>query len=74
MHVRTSIPIADLGCGSSAPIIGRELRRAPGVVEVYVNPATDTAYVRYDPALIDPRRLAAIIREAGYRPGPLDPA
>ena len=64
------IPVYGLGCGGGgASTIERELARQPGVVRVYVNPATETAYVDYDPATTDPLRLARIIEQAGYRAG-----
>ncbi len=64
------IPVYDLGCGGAgATTIERALARAPGVLRVYANPATETAYIDFDPARTDPRRLARVIEEAGYRPG-----
>lgn len=65
------IPIYGLGCGGGgAATIERELGREPGVLEVYVNPATEAAYIDYAPALTNPARLAHIIEQAGYRAGP----
>lgn len=65
------IPIYDLGCGGAgAATIERELAATDGVLRVYVNPATETAYVDYDPGEIDPWTLARAIERAGYRPGP----
>jgi Cu+-exporting ATPase len=64
------IPIYDLGCGGAgATTIERELAATDGVSRVYVNPATETAYVDYDPALTDPSSLAQAIEKAGHRPG-----
>ena len=63
------IPIYDFGCGAGAATIEHELARAPGVLRVYVNAASEAAYVDYDPAQTDPWRLARIIETAGYRPG-----
>ena len=64
------IPVYELGCGGGgAATVERELARASGVLRVYVNPATETAYVDYDPAQTDPVRLARVVEEAGYRPG-----
>ncbi|MEX0630417.1 MAG: heavy metal-associated domain-containing protein [Chloroflexota bacterium] len=65
------IPIYGLGCGGGgATTIERELGRAPGVLRVYVNPATEVAYVDFDPAQTDPTRLARVIDQTGYRAGP----
>ena len=64
------IPIYGLGCGGGgATTIERELARQPGVLRVYVNPATETAYVDYDAALTGAARLAQVIEQSGYRAG-----
>jgi Cu+-exporting ATPase len=64
------IPVLDLGCGGGGTAtIERELASAPGVLRVYVNPATETAYVDYDPTETDPWSLAQVIEKAGYRAG-----
>jgi copper chaperone CopZ len=64
------IPVYFLGCGGSgATAIERELAATDGVLRVYVNPATETAYIDYDPAETDPSSLARAIEKAGYRAG-----
>ena len=64
------IPVLDLGCGGAGTAtIERQLAHAPGVMRVYVNPATEMAYIDYDPAQTDPWRLARVIEETGYRAG-----
>lgn len=64
------IPVYGLGCGGSgANTIERELAATDGVLRAYVNPATETAYVDYDPAEADPWVLARAIERAGYRAG-----
>jgi copper chaperone CopZ len=64
------IPVFGLGCGGSGAItIERELAATDGVLRVYVNPATETAYVDYNPADTDARVLARAIERAGYRAG-----
>ena len=64
------IPVYGLGCGGAgARTIERELAATGGVVRVYVNPATETAYVDYDPAEVDPWTLARAVERAGYRAG-----
>jgi copper chaperone CopZ len=50
-------------------MVERELIGVNGVLRAYVNPATETAYVDYDPAEVDPWALARAIERAGYRPG-----
>ena len=60
----------DLGCGGAgATTIERELAAIFGVLRAYVNPATETAYIDYDPAEVDPATLARAVERAGYRPG-----
>lgn len=64
------IPVYGLGCGGAgATTIGRELAATDGVVSAYVNPATETAYVDYDPAEVDPGALVRAIERAGYGAG-----
>ena len=65
------IPVYGLGCGGGgARTIERQLARLPGVLQAYVNPATEIAYVDYDPATVDAGQLTGIIEQAGYRAGP----
>lgn len=64
------IPVYDLGCGGAgARTIERELAATDGVLRAYVNPATETAYIDYDPAEVDSWTLARAVERAGYRPG-----
>jgi copper chaperone CopZ len=64
------IPVYGLGCGGAgATTIERELVASDGVRRVYVNPATETAYVDYDPAETDAWVLAQAIEHAGYQTG-----
>jgi cation transport ATPase len=64
------IPIYGLGCGGAGvTTIARELAATAGVLRAYVNPATETVYVDYDPTETDPWSLAQVIERAGYRAG-----
>ena len=65
---RITMPITDLSCGS-ALILERVLARAPGVRRAYVNPATEMAYVEYDPEKTDPRQLIDVVEHAGFHAG-----
>jgi copper chaperone CopZ len=67
---RITLPIDDLSCGGGGVlIVERALARASGVVYVYVNPATEMAYIEYDPAISDPDRLVKVVKHAGFRAG-----
>ena len=64
------IPISGFGClGSGALIIERALAQAPGVIHVYVNPATEMAYVQYEADRCTPSALRVAIARAGFRAG-----
>jgi len=67
---RITLPIFGLTCsGGGALTLERALERAPGVVWVYINPATEMAYVEYDAALATPSELVAVVEEVGLRAG-----
>lgn len=67
---RLSIPIEGLSClGGGALDVERRLLRLPGVLEAYVNPATEKAYVTYDPAVCRIRDLVRTVERTGYRTG-----
>ena len=65
-----TLPIDDLSCGGGgALIVERALARSPGVTQVYVNPATEMAYIEYDSTVSDLARLVEAVRHAGFRAG-----
>lgn len=61
-----TLPIYNLGCGGEASVVERTLTHVPGVTHVYVNPATEMAYVEYDPALADSTQLFAALEREGF--------
>lgn len=69
----TKFRIEGLSClGGGAASLERALARLPGILEVYVNPATEIAYLRFDPRVLEPREVMASIERAGYRGVELD--
>lgn len=64
-----TLPIYNLSCGGGGVlVIERILSRTPGVIEVYANPATEMAYIEYDPTMSTSEQLAAVIVQAGFGP------
>lgn len=64
---RITLPVYNLSCaGGGAVTVERALLRTPGVRHVYVNPATEMAYVEYDANQIDSASLTAAIEYAGF--------
>lgn len=67
---RVTVFIYELGCGGGGALtVERALAKAPGVVQVYVNPATETAYVEYDPAVTGVDGLITAVEGVGFRAG-----
>ena len=67
---RITLPIDDLSFGGGgALIVERALAQTSGVVYVYVSPATEMAYIVYDPSLTDPNHLIKVVEHAGFRAG-----
>lgn len=67
---RITLPIYRLSCGGGGTLtIQRALARSTGVIHAYVNPATEMAYVEYDPAQISPECLAATVEQTGFHAG-----
>src|SRR4051812_50209580 len=69
-----TLPIEGMTCASCVNRIERFLRKTPGVEAATVNLATETATVRYLPAVADRTALIGAIEAAGYdvgtRPAP----
>ncbi len=67
-RLRVTLPIAGLMCGGGGALtIERALQQVPGVIRAYVNPATEMAYVEYDPDLVGLDELKEAIESLGYR-------
>ena len=67
---RVTLPISGFSCGGGGALTAeRALARMAGVVRAYVNPATETAYVVYDPSKVSPRDLVAAVEAAGLGAG-----
>ena len=65
-----TLAIDDLSCGGGgALLVERALTRTQGVVRAYVNPATEMAYIEYDPALLNTQQLIEIVKRSGFRAG-----
>jgi Cu+-exporting ATPase len=63
---KTAFGVEGMTCASCVGRVQRALAELPGVEEAHVNLATARADVRFDPAQVDPERLFARVRQAGY--------
>ena len=59
-------PVEGMTCASCVNRIERYLRKTEGVTEANVNLATETASVRFDPAVVDFDGLRGAVEAAGY--------
>jgi Cu+-exporting ATPase len=59
-------PVEGMTCASCVNRIERYLRKLDGVVEANVNLATESASVRFDPAVVDLGDLRLAVEAAGY--------
>jgi cation transport ATPase len=65
---RATLEIEGLGCGGGGALIAeRALARMKGVRRAYVNPATEMAYVEYEPDQVDPSTLVRAVEATGLR-------
>jgi hypothetical protein len=60
-----TVALYDLGYGAETPPVQAALRRIPGVLDVYIDPFTERAYVDFDPARCDRAKLAAALEQFG---------
>ena len=61
-----SFPVEGMTCASCVNRITRYLRKVDGVEDANVNLATESATVRFDPAVTDIASLAGAVESAGY--------
>jgi Cu2+-exporting ATPase len=62
----TTLEASGILRASSQAVVQRSLCRRPGVHEVHVNPAAQSATVTYDPAVTSAAELAGWVRDCGY--------
>ncbi len=66
-RLHTTLSLSGLACGGGGSLtVERALQAAPGVIRAYANPATEMAYVEYDPRETDVDRLEIVVRSLGY--------
>jgi copper chaperone CopZ len=67
---RLTMAIYGLGCGSGGSLtIESALRKVPGVAQVYVNPATEMAYIQCLTGATRADQLVRAIEDAGFGAG-----
>lgn len=66
-YQRLTIGIDGLARGGALSV-ERTIARLPGVVRVYVNPLTETAYVEIDPTLVSEDWIVAAVADLGLTP------
>ncbi len=65
--VRTlSIPVTGMSCAACATRVQRSLQKTPGVRDAAVNFGSEKARVEFEPGVVSPVALAAVVRGAGY--------
>jgi copper chaperone CopZ len=65
---RTALPVSSRVCGGEFQIIERILSDIEGVIAASMNPASEMAYVEYDPTRTDPEALFAVLKCSGFAP------
>lgn len=62
----TTLNIQGMTCGGCVKSVSNALQRESGVAKVEVVLDQGKATVEYDPAVIDPQRLAAAVDDIGF--------
>ncbi len=63
------LPVEGMSCGSCVASVKRTVKALDGVTEVDVSLETRQARVHYQEGKVTPDRIAAAIRELGYKTG-----
>jgi len=63
---KQSFPVLEMSCAACAVSVESMLKSAPGVKDVSVNYANQTAQITYDPAIAQPVDLQTAVRSIGY--------
>jgi len=63
---KLNIPVSGMTCAACQARVQRVLQRTPGVEEATVSLMTNTAAVRFDPAVVGASTLVDRIRDTGY--------
>src|SRR5687768_1035789 len=61
-----SFPVTGMTCAACQARVQRTLAALPGVADASVNLITNTAAVRFDPAVISPPELVSAVQSTGY--------
>jgi P-type Cu2+ transporter len=69
-----SLLLEGIRCPACLWLNERRLRALPGVVEVHVGYAAQTARVRWDPSRLSVSGILGAVREIGYEARPFDPS
>lgn len=67
MKKKEKLKIDGMTCASCVRTIENSVKRLEGIKSVYVNLATETASIEYEPEKIDIKRIIKTIEDTGYR-------
>lgn len=64
--IKETFPVLDMTCSACAIHVEKALKEQEGVVNAGVNFASNSAYVEFDDAEVNPEILQAVVKNAGY--------
>lgn len=67
MATTQTIPVTGMHCASCATIIGRTIKKLPGVQDATVNYATEHLSVTFDASATSTKKMDSMIEPLGYR-------